>query len=43
MKTIRLEVSNAVAKYFGDDLRKISQGLLNDALQSIIEQEKDDH
>mgnify|MGYP001047059026 CR=1 FL=1 len=43
MKTLRLKIPDWVAKYFLErkdeygDLRKLSQGLLIDALKSIIE------
>jgi len=42
LKTVSVKVPDAVAKYFREHyggLAELSQGLLNDALKSIIQQE----
>jgi len=43
LKTIQLKIPSRVARYFDKEhggVRKISQGLLNDALRSILESEE---
>jgi len=42
LKTVCLKIPDSVVRYFemsGRDVRELSQGLLNDALKTILQQE----